>query len=491
MSVSQANLKLVSSEEATHSQPLCVDLDGSLIHGDLLHEAIFLLLRKNFLTLFLFPLWLMHGKAHFKMQVALRGTPNPKLLPYRLHVLDRLRQEKKNNRTLVLATAANEVHARAVAKHLGLFDTVEASSSTINLNGKTKAQRLVSLYGAGGFDYLGNSRADIPVWEDANKAIVVGDEKAALRYADSHAAERISSGMPRKSRLRLWMKAVRVHQWLKNSLLFVPAILASHFTGLHEVAALLVAFFAFSFCASSVYLFNDLLDIEADRQHRSKFARPIPSGLISPLEAVLASVGLIAAAFGLSLLLPLEFTLVLGGYLLVTTLYSFLLKRMLLIDTLTLAGLFAIRVFAGSAAISAPVSTWLLAFCMFFFLSLALVKRFVELDHQAEDKGLKATGRGYQAADLEILSQGGLASGFAAVVVLALFIDSPAISANYTYPELIWLVCPLVLYLVVRIWILARRKQMNDDPVVFLMTDWRSQLMIAAGAIVMLVSQMV
>ncbi|SNY92632.1 4-hydroxybenzoate polyprenyltransferase [Cohaesibacter sp. ES.047] len=484
--------RVVTSSPESRERPLCVDLDGSLIRTDLLYEAVLLLLRNHFHLIVMLPLWLMQGKAHLKMQIAKRVTPDVTLLPYRIHLVEMLKTERARGRKLVLATASPYPYAKAIAEHLRFFDGIEATDDAVNLVGKTKADRLSALYGEKGFDYVGNSRADFSVWDKAGEAIVVGDDRAALSYCEKQDhARHVSSKQPSKPRWRVWLKAIRVHQWLKNSLIFVPAILTSQLVTLSNIPALILAFLAFSLCASSVYLFNDLLDIESDRKHRSKHARPIPSGLVSPAHAIVAAVLFIAVAFSISVLLPPIFSAVLLIYLVVTTTYSFLLKRMLLIDTLTLAGLFAIRVIAGSAAIAAPISTWLLAFCMFFFLSLAFVKRYVELDHQVEVKGRKDTGRGYHSEDAETISQGGLASGFAAVVVLALFIDTPQISENYTYPELIWLVCPLVLYLILRIWTLARRQEMNDDPVVFLMTDWRSQLMIALGAVVMLVAQMI
>ncbi|WP_319530283.1 UbiA family prenyltransferase [uncultured Cohaesibacter sp.] len=486
-----STLRVVSSSPDPQNRPLCVDLDGSLVRTDLLYEAVLLLLRSHFHLIFMLPIWLLRGKAHLKMQIAKRVMPDATLLPYRVHLVEMLKTERARGRKLVLATASPYSYAKAVAEHLRFFDSIEATSEEVNLAGKVKADRLTELFGEKGFDYVGNSRTDYSVWDKANEAIVVGTDRAALAYAQKDHARLVTGKAAEKPRWRVWMKAIRVHQWLKNSLIAVPAILTSQMFTLYDVPALMVAFLAFSLCASSVYLLNDLLDIEADRRHRSKHARPIPAGLVSPLHALFAAGLFIVAAFGLSMLLPAVFSGVLLIYLVVTTAYSFLLKRMLLIDTLTLAGLFAIRVIAGSAAITAPISTWLLAFCMFFFLSLAFVKRFVELDHQVDVKGRLETGRGYHCADTETIAQSGLASGFAAVVVLALFIDSPQMTENYTYPQLIWLVCPLVLYLVLRIWILARRQEMNDDPVVFLMTDWRSQFMIAVGAVIMLVAQMV
>jgi 4-hydroxybenzoate polyprenyltransferase/phosphoserine phosphatase len=477
----------------TSAKPLCVDLDGTLIRTDLLHEAVFKLLRINILYLFMLPIWLVGGKARLKAEIAKRVMPDAQRLPFNESLLDWLKTQRNAGRELILATASNQRYARAVAEHLQIFDSVEASDDRVNLSSSAKAQRLVERFGEGGFDYAGNSRADFKVWDRAHRAIVVGDEADALKYARKAHADWLdesgNAGQP-KSRLRVWLKAIRVHQWLKNTLLFVPAVLTFRYFDAEMATQTIAAFFAFSFCASGVYLLNDLIDIDVDRQHKTKHKRAIASGQITVSDAVFGAISLFAASLFISLQLPIAFTGILLLYFLITGAYSFLLKRLLLIDVLTLAGLFTIRVLAGSAAINGVVSTWLLAFCVFFFLSLALVKRFVELSGQLANVNRAISGRGYQTADLETLAQAGMTSGFASVVVLALFIDSPMISESFTHPQMIWLVCPLVLYLLMRIWVLARRSEMNDDPVVFLMTDWRSQIMIGVGAVIMLGSQL-
>ncbi|MEM9677555.1 MAG: UbiA family prenyltransferase [Pseudomonadota bacterium] len=479
----------IALTQETATTPLCVDLDGTLVRTDLLHEAVFLLLRLNAFYLFFLPLWLLKGKAHLKAQIAQRVTPDAETLPYNSSVLEEIGNARSQGRPVVLATASPTGWANAVAKHLGVFDSVEASDGQTNLSARTKANKLSGRFGKRGYDYIGNSKADIAVWEDAREALVVPGERAAGRYATASGARTLQADLGYGDRLKAWLKAMRVHQWLKNTLLFVSAILGVRFFDVSTIWTLGIAFLSFSLCASSVYLLNDLLDIPVDRKHASKMHRPLAAGRLQVHHVALASVCLLIAAFALAATLPLKFMAVLALYYAVTCAYSFYLKRLLLIDVLTLAGLFTIRVLAGSAAIEGIVSTWLLAFCMFFFLSLALVKRFVELERQSGQAGWKATGRGYQPCDLETLSQGGMAAGFAAVVVLALFIDSPQVVANYSHPQAIWLVCPLVLYILMRIWILARRGEMHDDPVVFMMTDWRSQIMIAAGALIMFLSQ--
>ena len=478
-------------EYESSDKPLCVDLDGTLIKTDMLYEAVVLLVRQNPLNVFFIIFWLFQGKAFLKARIAERVMPDVEQLPYNQSVLEWLQAEKERGRELILATASHKSYAEAVAKHVKLFESVEASDEYTNLSSTQKAQRLTDSFGEGGYDYVGNSKDDVKVWDKANTAFIVGKERAALDYLKHDNAHQIVDTSSAKPKWRTWLKAIRIHQWLKNSLLFVPAILASKYFEFSTVMSLIAAFIAFGLCASSVYLLNDMIDVDVDRRHPTKHRRPLASGDISIKNAAFVSIAMLFSGLVISLALPILFTLVLALYFATTCAYSFVLKRLLLIDVLTLAGLFTVRVIAGAAAIQGEVSTWLLAFCVFFFLSLALVKRFVEITTASDEVNRARTGRGYQTVDLETLGQGGIASGFAAVVVLALFIDSPEVAESYNHPEFIWLVCPLVLYIVFRIWILARRKEMHDDPVVFLITDWRSQIMIVAGAIIMLASQIV
>ncbi|MGI9364093.1 MAG: UbiA family prenyltransferase, partial [Rhizobiaceae bacterium] len=415
------------NDAGARSIPLCVDLDGTLINTDMLHEAVFMLLRRNILYVFLIPLWLLGGKANMKAEIAKRAMPDTKSLPFNKALLSWLKAQQQSGRKLILATASNRRYAKAIADQLKIFSAIEASDDKVNLSSSAKARRLVELYGEQGFDYAGNSRADIKVWDKANRAIVVGYESDAVKYARKAHAERRTDGSGFSS-LKVWLKAIRIHQWLKNTLLFVPAMLGFRAFDLATGGQLFLAFLAFSFCASGVYLINDLIDIDVDRKHKTKRNRPIASGQLSVSDALFGAICMFTLSFYISLHLPLAFAGTLLLYFVVTAAYSFLLKRLLLIDVLTLAGLFTIRVMAGSAAIGVTFSTWLLAFCVFFFLSLALVKRFVEISAQlskssgsGENGSSKSdTGRGYIPIDLETLGQAGMTSGFASVVVLAL-----------------------------------------------------------------------
>ncbi|MFD1200092.1 UbiA family prenyltransferase [Brucella gallinifaecis] len=469
----------------SHEVPLAVDLDGTLVATDLLWESVFVLLKKNPLYLFCLPVWLLSGKANLKLQIAKRIVLDASLLPYRQDFLEYLRLQHKNGRRLVLATAAAEPLAQSVADELGLFETVFATRERTNLSSRLKAQALTEHYGAKGFDYAGNDRADLAVFAAARKAIVVAPDRAASRFqkaSESHLFEQPVTG------IKPYLKMLRVHQWLKNLLVFVPAILAHTIFLPDDLIASILAFIAFSSAASAIYILNDIIDLPLDRQHVKKKLRPFASGTLSIPFGLKISVLLLLIAGVLCFFLPLEFSFVIGLYLIATTAYSLALKRMLLVDVLCLAALYTLRLLGGTAATEIPPSFWLMAFAMFFFLSLALVKRYVELDNSMVTEKDRIAGRGYRPEDIGIVGQSGVASGFTAVVVLALYINSAAVQQLYTYPWLVWPLVPIVLYIVMRVWILAHRKEVDDDPVVFLAHDWRSQVVIAIGVVLLFVA---
>jgi len=467
--------------------PLAVDLDGTLVATDLLWESAFVLLKKNPLYLFLMPIWLFSGKAHLKQQIARRVVIDASLLPYRQVFLDYLRQEHANGRRLVLATAAAEPLAQSVASELGIFEAVFATRGKNNLSSHRKARTLTEHYGPKGFDYAGNDRADIAVFEAARNVVVVAPDRAAARFQKANGSrlfEKNAAG------IKPYLKMLRVHQWLKNLLVFVPALLAHTIFFPDVLLATILAFIAFSAAASAIYILNDIVDLPLDRQHIRKRSRPFASGTLSIPFGLKVSALLLLIAATACFFLPPIFALVIGLYLVATTAYSLVLKRALLVDVICLAALYTLRLLGGTAATEIPLSFWLMAFAMFFFMSLALVKRYVELQHSTVTEKDRIAGRGYRPEDRDIVGQSGVASGFTAVVVLALYINSTAVQELYTYPWLIWPLVPIVLYIIIRVWILAHRKEMDDDPVVFLANDWRSQVMIAIGAILLFVAGM-
>ena len=475
------------AKNAQDEPVLCVDLDGTLIRTDVLAESVLALLRRNILFLFLLPIWLLQGRATLKAEIARRVTINPARLPYNPEFLSFLRAEKTRGRRLYLATASHEKPARSIARHLRLFDGIFASTDATNLKGTAKLARLEAEFGAGNFDYAGNGRVDVPLFAAAHGGILVNPEAGVRGKLRSTGCEPLAEFDAGSRSLRPYFKAMRLHQWLKNALVFLPLLLAHklfEFSALQQSAT---AFIAFGLCASSVYILNDLLDLADDRRHPEKKQRPFAAGSVPiPHGIVMAAVLLLASA-GLAALLPWQFAAVLASYYALTLGYSFFIKRTLLFDVITLAALYTSRIVAGSAAIDIPRSPWLLAFSVFLFFSLALVKRYVELGEAKDTKAsLSERARGYRCADRETLSQFGIASGLISVLVLALYVDSDNVRDLYGHPEIIWFLCPLLLYLITRIWVLARRGELPGDPVLFAARDWRSQAIVGVGAALLL-----
>ncbi|MCP1199619.1 UbiA family prenyltransferase [Notoacmeibacter sp. MSK16QG-6] len=463
------------------SIPLAIDLDGTLVSTDLLWEGLFRLLRSNPLILFLVPIWIASGgPARLKHEVARRADWDVPALPYRDDVVGLIRDERRKGRTIILATGTPKPVADEIAEHLGLFDAVIATEDQGNMTSRNKADKLVELYGEAGFDYVGNSRADLPVLAAARQGTVVQPDASARRWALRNDAQRLVDEPISWRDIR---KMLRVHQWLKNVLVIVPLMLAHEYSNWTTVTQAIVAFFSFSLSASAIYIVNDCFDMALDRAHPTKKNRPFASGRLSIPFGLMSTAVLLIAAFALSLFLPVAFTGVLAVYLLATTAYSFALKRMLLIDVFTLASLYTLRIIGGAAATQVDVSFWLLGFSIFFFLSLALVKRFVELNDRGLQVGRKIEGRAYRGEDKAIIAMSGVSSGFGAAMVLALYIQSDSVAGQYSLPWLLWPLAPAILFICMRIWILAYRGEMHDDPIVFIMSDWRSQAVAAIGAL--------
>jgi 4-hydroxybenzoate polyprenyltransferase/phosphoserine phosphatase len=475
---SEAVLTEAFCEEAALARPLCVDLDGTLITSDTLWESVLLLLRQRPWLSLLLPFWLLGGRARFKRAIARNARLDPATLPYHRELLAALRGSRRRGRKLVLATAADRAIADDVARHLALFDAVHASDGENNLKASKKRDLLRATYGDVGFDYVGDSAADKPILEVATKGYLVGASKRAAR-ATRH-LKQVTLVSPRPSWLRPLIRELRPHQWAKNALVILPALLAPSISGSRPLLAALLATAAFSLCASAGYVFNDLIDIEADRAHTTKYRRPFASGDLPVLVGPPLFVALLVVAFSLSLLfLPLGFCVMLGLYFVGTVSYSLYWKRLLMLDVLVLAGLYTHRILAGGIATQVPVSAWLLGFSMFFFTSLAFAKRYIELRALTHDSQIK--NRGYFRHDLEMVTSMGTASGYIAALVFVLYVDSVAVRVIYREPKLLWLVLPVLLYWLGRIWMLAGRGQVQEDPVKFALKDRHSFL---AGVII-------
>ncbi len=459
--------------------PLAVDLDGTLVLGDTLYESLLILLRRNPLYLFLLPFWLLGGKAGFKRELSRRALPAPSDLLFNQALLEWLR-DQRDHRQLLLCTAADQRIADGIAGHLDLFDGVLASDGTNNLSGPGKAAALVERYGEQGFDYAGNERVDLAVWRHAHAAVVVNASPAVLAAAtrvttvDQVIAPKQGVG------LQPWLRALRLHQWAKNLLVFVPLLTAHLLFEQDAVVRAMLAFLAFGLCASSAYVLNDLLDLAADRAHPRKCRRPFASGQLSVFSGLLLAPALLAAAFAVAILLPQRFVVTLAAYYLLTVLYSFRLKQIDTVDVVVLASLYTARIVAGAFALAVMLSFWLLAFSMFLFLSLALVKRYAELQ-QLRERGLEfAIGRGYRVEDLPMIGSLGTSAGYGSILVLAMYVNSNTSEALYRQPKYLWLICPLLLYWITRAWILAQRGRMHDDPLMFAIGDRVSIVVLAA-----------
>ncbi len=455
--------------------PLAVDLDGTLIRTDMMWESLVRLLRRNPLLAFLSFFALLRGRAHFKQTVAARIKVDPVTLPYHAALIAWLKQEKASGRQIVLATASDIGMAGPVAAHVGLFDDVMASDGTTNLRNAAKRSALTKRFGERGYDYAGNSSDDLGVWPGTREAVVVNAPASLARRA----AETTKVGqtfLSEPNHLKFFARAMRPHQWIKNLILFIPVLTAHQLSNQTTVSNAALAFVAFCLAASAVYLFNDLLDLDADRHHATKRHRPFASGDLPLQFGLLGTPLLLLGALGLSFYLSPRFALVTALYFVMSTTYSWRLKQVALLDVLFLAGLYTWRLVAGHVATGIAWSNWLLAFSMFIFLSLALMKRYQEIQTVRGQNGHELKGRGYTAHHHNSVVTLGIISGLAAVIVLGLYVNSAKVVELYAQPKLLLLACPLLLAWICRMWLLTYRGRMHDDPTAFAFKDWISYL---------------
>jgi 4-hydroxybenzoate polyprenyltransferase len=455
--------------------PICVDLDGTLVTTDTLAESVLLLAHERTVDLLRLPRWLLGGKSQLKREVASRVRLDVPRLPFHREFLEYLRDERSKGRRIYLVTGAAASTALAVASHLGLFDAVFSTDGDVNLVGPAKLERMEREFGEGAFVYAGNSHVDMPIWRSTRQAILVGSPRGIARRLEGEGIHVLQRFDGNGQVFKAWRRALRPHQWAKNLLLVVPLLTSHNFLQPRLVGQVLTAFVAFCLCASATYLINDLLDIPADRQHPSKRHRPFAAGTLQAAWGVVLAGVLAVTSLSIGWTLGLDFVAMLALYFLLTLAYSFKLKQIVMVDILCLAGLYTLRILAGGIPAAAPVSPWLLAFSMFFFLSLACVKRASELVRLLAP-GENLLGRAYQTEDRLPLTVLGISSGAMAVLVFAIYISSPAVVPLYSHPFRLWLICPLLLYWSSRVWIITGRGRMHDDPVVFAMKDRVSYL---------------
>lgn len=470
--------------------PLIVDLDGTLTKSDTMHEGLLSFISAHPAKIPKIVAWLTKGKAAFKDKLAEQSVVAATSLPMRKEVLDHIAEARQAKRTILLVSASNHRQVSEIGAQTGLFDEAIGSTKTRNLAGEEKARWLVERFGEKGFDYIGDSKADLPVWASARNAYIVGSKRGlfdAAQDLNPGIKQLVPDDAPSKSQGAQYLKAMRPHQWLKNILVMVPALAA------HDFSALLpafIAFIAFSLAASSVYLINDMLDLEADRRHSRKCERPFASGAIPVAHGMIHAAALFLVSMLIAVTLAPSFLLVLLVYLALTFAYSLILKRKLMIDIWTLGTLYTIRIVAGGMASGVPLSEWLLAFSMFLFLSLAAVKRMSELADLKSQNLESIEGRGYRVSDLPVVLGVVLSSGYCSVVILSLYISNADVAGRYGEPKLLWTVCLMLLYWISRATIISFRGEMHDDPIVFALRDRISLFVFACCGTVFLISAM-
>ena len=462
--------------------PLCVDLDGTLVKSDTLLDGICQFARRFPMEMWRIPAWLIRGRAHLKAEISRRVRLDPASLPYNLSLLQFLHAQRREGREILLATGADASLAQRIAGHLGIFEAVLASDGAMNLTRATKLDRLKGQCAE--FDYVGNSGADLVLLKHAREPMVA-NPSLGLRLGLKFGGVRASHTFwDRKPFFATTFRAIRVHQWSKNVLLFAP-LLMSHRVTFSAISAVIAAFFCFSFMASANYLVNDMLDVENDRHHGTKRERPFAAGDLSIVAGAIVSIVLVAASLALLPFLPLAFAFWLAVYIAGTLAYSFYLKQVPIIDVLLLSSLYTLRLLAGGAATSTVISPWLAGFSTLLFLSLAMVKRFSELENLRERGATQSRGRGYLVSDIEQIRSFGTASATASIVVFMLYIARPDVAVLYRHASRLWLVVPLLIYWLFRVWLLASRGELNDDPVVFALRD---RLSLLVGGLVIAVA---
>lgn len=458
--------------------PLCVDLDGTLIKTDTMFEGFLKLCRTNLLTAFLAPFWLLRGRAYAKSRIFDYVKLDLDALPYNEELISFLREEKEKGRDILLVTGASEKVAHPIAEKLGFFSKVFASNIQTNLTGRKKSKLLQEQFGDKKFAYVGDSWVDLKVWKHAGEAFVVSsrsglEKKAAKVCPVAHVF------YSKVNLLKLLLKAIRLHQWTKNILILAPLILAHKLNDFSLILKAFHALFAFSLISSSVYLLNDLLDLEADRRHPDNKKRPFASGQLPLLWGLILSPLFLAAGIAASLLLSEQFMWVVACYYVVTLAYSLHLKQIVLADIIILGFLYSWRLVAGAAATNVTLSVWFIMFAGFFFFSLALVKRCSELKLIERTDQRRTPRRGYSVEDFPQLMSFGTASGYISVFVLILYINnSDQVNSLYKNPTYLLFMCPFLLYWISRMWLKAFRGKMYTDPLVFALKDKVSYIMI-------------
>jgi 4-hydroxybenzoate polyprenyltransferase/phosphoserine phosphatase len=467
--------------------PLIVDLDGTLINTDLLHEGFLIFLKKNIFNLFLCLIWLLKGKTILKKNIAEQVDIPYKLLPVNKSLVEFLKKESEGGRKIILATASYQSQAVEISKLIPVFDEIVASDDLINMKGEQKRKLLVEKFGEKGFDYVGNSKSDLKIFASCRFSYLV-NPSVLLTKKTANLSDLKNTWHITKTSGYTIIKSIRAYQWIKNLLIFIPLVTSHTFHSITPFLNGLMAFLSFSFIASAGYIINDLMDLNADRTHPEKCRRPLASGELSIVSGIITGVLLICASFIIASTQNIYFIGILLLYFFCSIVYSLFLKKLVLYDVFMLAMLYSIRIFAGGIVIDVPLSFWLIAFSAFIFLSLALVKRYSELIQINDQTSLEIRGRQYSLQDINLLEIMGIVSGFMSIVVLSLYINSKEVTLLYTNPKVLWALSILFLFWISRIWHKAIRGEMTDDPILFAIKDKSSYFIFGLVTLIIAIS---
>ena len=451
--------------------PFVIDLDGTLVPTDTLHEALFLLFRRDWSQAWRVPLWIFQGRAVVKEKLGAFVTDQDVAnFPINADLLEFAEREAGRGRKVVLATAADRRLAEKVAQRFPFISQVMASDGRTNLRGRAKADALSEIYPEG-FVYAGDSYPDEEVWSRSAGAIFAGGSQRLFERVNE-ATQLLASFPPPSLGLTGLRRALRLHQWAKNALIFVPLILGGKFLDVTAWTNALEGFIAFGLLASATYLLNDLWDLREDRQHWSKKSRPLAAGEMQIVLSIALIFLLSLGGFSIAFVAASESIALLAIYLGVTLAYSFRLKREPIVDVVLLASLFTMRLWVGVVVAGVAFSTWLLVFSMFFFLSLSLAKRQTEIVRMVALGMERAPGRGYHANDAPLVLASGVATMMATVLIMVIYLIEDAFPKGlYKHPDFLWAL-PVVIFLwLARIWLLCHRGELDDDPVAFALKD--------------------
>lgn len=449
--------------------PLCVDLDYTVLATDILTEQIIRFVQKNPLNILIIFWFLLFGKHHLKKKLNEKVEIAPNELPYRRETLDFLNAEREKGRKLILITASLHQIGEKVNKYLGIFDEVYGTKNNTNLRGKNKAKFLIETFGEKGFDYLGDSRYDIPIWKKANKSYIVSNAPSLIKKVSRFNNFGKIIQVPKITLLSI-IKQLRIHQWVKNLLVFLPMVMAHSFNQEKSMLGF-IAFFAFCSISSAVYVLNDIFDLPFDRIHPNKKKRPLACGSITINQAIILFVFMLSLGLLLSSSLSSIFLLIAISYILLNLLYSFYFKSIYILDIFLLTFFYSIRIYAGGIATHIQVSKWLLAFSVFFFLSLASLKRYAEIVNLSDSPSKEQLGRPYTLSNSILTLLIGVVSAFAAVLVFILYINSDVVVMFYQNPKFLWLLAFGLLYWLLFLWDIANKGKMHYDLIIEALTN--------------------